>query len=208
MRPYVVGLTGGIGSGKSTIGDEFARLGVTVVDADAIAHALTAQGGGAIAAIREAFGDAFVSADGAMNRAAMRDRVFGRPQERTRLEAILHPMVRSESERQVRACASAYCVLMVPLLVEAAGSDPAWRDRFDRILVVDCREETQIERVKRRNGFDEAMVRRIMAAQASRAERLARADDVIDNDGPREGAAAKVQALHESYLARSARRSA
>ncbi|MBL8377297.1 MAG: dephospho-CoA kinase [Burkholderiales bacterium] len=208
MRRYVVGLTGGIGSGKSTIGDEFARLGVTVVDADAIAHALTAPGGGAIAAIREAFGDAFVTAEGAMDRAAMRERVFRQPQDRSRLEAILHPMVRSESERQVSACASAYCMLMVPLLVEAAGRDPAWRDRFDRILVVDCREETQIERVRRRNGFDEAAVRRIMAAQASRAARLAHADDVIDNDGPREGLAAQVAALHASYLARAARRPA
>ncbi|MFN0161032.1 MAG: dephospho-CoA kinase [Burkholderiales bacterium] len=208
MRPFVVGLTGGIGSGKSTIGDEFARLGTTIVDADAIAHSLTAPGGRAIAAIREAFGDAFIAADGSMDRAAMRERVFGRPEERARLEAVLHPLVRSESERQVRACASGYCMLMVPLLVEAARRDAAWRDRFNRILVVDCQEETQIERVKRRNGFDESAVRRIMAAQASRAERLAHADDVIDNDGPRKDLAAQVAALHADYLALAAGRPA
>lgn len=208
MRPYVVGLTGGIGSGKSTIADEFARLGVAIVDADAIAHSLTAPGGSAIAAIREAFGDTFIAADGSMDRAAMRERVFGRPEERARLEAILHPLVRSESARQVHACTSTYCMLMVPLLVEASRHDPAWRDRFDRILVVDCREETQIARVMSRNGFGEAAVRRIMAAQASRAERLAHADDVIENDGPREGLAARVAPFHESYLAQAALRPA
>jgi dephospho-CoA kinase len=202
-RPFVVGLTGGIGSGKSTVAQEFARLGVSVVDADALAHGLTAPGGAAIPAIRAAFGAAAIGPDGAMDRDAMRVRVFADPAQRVRLEAILHPLVRAESERLVRASASEYCLLMIPLLVEASARDARWRERFDRILVADCSEQTQVDRVMRRNGFDAQAVRRIMAAQATRAQRLAHADDIIDNDGDRARLPAQVALLHANYLAQA-----
>lgn len=204
-RPYVVGLTGGIGSGKSTVGARFAALGVAVIDADAIAHQLTAPGGAAIASIRAAFGEQAIGANGAMDRGRMRTLVFERPHARAELEAILHPLIRAETARQVAAASSLYCVLMVPLLVEAAARDPEhWRDRFDRILVADCREETQVRRVMARNGLDEATVRRIMAAQATREQRLAHADDVIDNEGEESGLADQVGGLHEKYMALAA----
>jgi dephospho-CoA kinase len=199
-KRLVVGLTGGIGSGKSTVGAAFERLGVTLVDADVIAHGLTASGGTAIPAIVEAFGTAFIRPSGAMDRDRMRAHVFAVPAARATLEAILHPMIRAETARQVAGARSAYCMLMVPLLVEASRRDPAWRERFDRILVADCREATQVKRVMSRNGFDEAAVRRIMAAQATRTERLAHADDVIDNDGDLAALAPQVERAHERYL--------
>lgn len=197
---FVVGLTGGIGSGKSTVGAEFAKLGVVVIDADAIAHALTAPGGAAIAPIRAVFGQEFIGADGALDRARMREHVFGQSANRERLEAILHPLIRAETARQAVAATSPYLMLMIPLLVEAAVRDPKWRERYDRILVADCSEATQVARVMARNGFSEDAVRRIMAVQATRAERLARADDVIDNDGPMSAQTPQVEHLHRAYL--------
>lgn len=203
----VVGLTGGIGSGKSTVASEFERRGIEVVDADAIAHALTAAGGAAIAAIRAAFGDDFIAESGAMDRERMRAHVFGRPGERGRLEAILHPMIREETARRLAAARSPYVILMIPLLVEAAARDPQhWRERYDRVLVADCREETQIVRVMARNGFDREAVLRIMAAQVDRATRLAHADDVIDNDGELATMAGGVARLHDKYLELAAAR--
>jgi dephospho-CoA kinase len=207
--PYAVGLTGGIGSGKSAAGAEFGKLGVAVIDSDAIAHAMTAPGGAAIEPIRAAFGAAFIGADGAMDRARMREHVFGEPAERARLEAILHPLIRAETSAQARAAVAgaqgpAYVILMIPLLVEAARRDQQWRARFDRIAVVDCSEATQVRRVMARNGFTEEAVRRIMAAQATRAERLAAADDVIDNDGAQAALAPQVARLHQTYLQLSA----
>lgn len=204
-RPYTVGLTGGIGSGKSAAGSEFERLGVAVIDSDAIAHALTAPGGAAIEPIRAAFGAEFIGADGAMDRARMREHVFRAPQERTRLEAILHPLIRAETEARARAAAarkagSPYVILMIPLLVEAARRDARWRERYDRIAVVDVPEAAQVARVMARNAFTEEAVRRIMAAQATRAERLAAADDVIDNAGPPAALAPQVARLHAMYL--------
>jgi dephospho-CoA kinase len=197
----VVGLTGGIGSGKSTVAADFARHGIRVIDADAIAHAMTAAGGAAIAPIRAAFGDAFINAQGAMDRDRMRAHVFGKADERTRLESILHPLIRAETARQMALADSAYVILMIPLLVEAAARDPEhWRDRYDRIVVADCAEETQIRRVMARNGFTSEAVRAIMAAQASRADRLAHADDVIDNDGALSTMRTAVDALHAKYL--------
>ncbi|HEX4328359.1 MAG TPA: dephospho-CoA kinase [Burkholderiales bacterium] len=207
--PYTVGLTGGIGSGKSAVGAEFEKLGVTVIDSDAIAHALTAPGGAAIEPIRAAFGASFIGTDGAMDRARMREHVFQAPAERARLEAILHPLIRAGSEARARAAvaaaalssaAPAYVILMVPLLVEAARRDPQWRARYRRIAVVDCSETTQVHRVMARNGYTEEAVRRIMAAQASRAERLAAADDVIDNEGAPAALAPQVARLHRVYL--------
>jgi dephospho-CoA kinase len=196
---YVVGLTGGIGSGKSAAAALFAERGITVVDTDAIAHSLTAPGGGAMAAIRAEFGAAVAGADGALDRAAMRAIVFADPGARKRLEAILHPMIRAESERLLAAdgVRAPYAILMVPLLVESGD----YRKRVDRVAVVDCAEATQIARVMSRNGLARAEVERILAAQASRAERLAAADDVIDNGGELAALAPQVELLHGKYLA-------
>jgi dephospho-CoA kinase len=165
---FVVGLTGGIGSGKSAVGDLFAARGIAVIDTDAIAHQLTAPGGAAMPAIRAEFGDAAATAEGALDRAAMRNIVFADPSARKRLEAILHPLIRIESERRLASADSPYAILMVPLLVESGD----YRKRVDRVAVVDCREETQIARVMRRNGLARPEVERILAAQASRAQRL------------------------------------
>ena len=201
IRPrLVIGLTGGIGSGKSTIGAAFERRGIALIDADGIAHAMTAPGGAGVEPIRRAFGPEFIAADGSMDRARMRSHVFGHPDARATLEAILHPLIRDETARQLAAATSAYAILMIPLLVEGARKDPRWRARFDRILVVDCSEATQVARVKARNGFDDDAVGRIMAAQATREERLTHADDVIDNDGGLDGVEPQVEALHRRYL--------
>jgi dephospho-CoA kinase len=195
-RKFVVGLTGGIGSGKSAAADEFARLGATVVDTDAIARELTEPGGAAMAHIRSLFGDAFVAPSGAMDRKAMRDHVFGNPVAKRALEGLLHPMIRAESERRIDRASGPYVVYVVPLLIES--KEP--RRRADRILVVDAPEATQISRVCSRSGLAEAEVRAIMAAQASRAERLAAADDVIDNGGSLDALREQVGALHARYV--------
>lgn len=195
--PWVVGLTGGIGSGKSAAADLLGRLGATVVDTDAIAHELTAPGGLAMPALAEAFGPDIVAADGSLNRPAMRTLAFSDPATRSRLEAILHPLIRAESRRRTEAASGPYVVLVVPLLLESGD----YRRRVGRVLVVDCPEETQISRVMARSRLSEAEVRRIMAAQASRAQRLAAADDVIENSGSLADLEARVQALHGRYLA-------
>ena len=200
---YVVGLTGGIGSGKSAVAHLFAERGIMVIDTDAIAHALTVPGGAAMAAIRAEFGDGVANADGALDRAAMRAMVFADPSARKRLEAILHPMIRRESERQLLASASRadppYAILMVPLLIESGD----YRKRVNRIAVVDCAETTQIARVMKRNGIARNEIERILAAQATRAERLAAADDVIDNDGDLAALPPQIERLHLQYLALS-----
>ena len=200
---YVVGLTGGIGSGKSAVARLFAERGITVVDTDAIAHALTKPGGAAMSAIRDEFGDHVADADGALDRAAMRAIVFADPSARRRLEAILHPMIRSESESQLAADAtrSPYAILVVPLLVESGD----YRKRADRVAVVDCAESTQIDRVMSRNGLARNDIERILEAQATRAERLAAADDVINNDGGLAELPAQVERLHQQYLTLSRR---
>jgi len=196
VKPYTVGLTGGIGSGKSAVAALFAGLGVDVVDTDEIAHALTRPGGEAIAAIRNAFGPGAIAADGALDRAAMRKLAFGDARARNRLEAILHPMIRKESSRRLERAAGPYAVLVIPLLVES-GVD---RSRTPRVLVVDCPEASQLERVMRRSGLPEAEVRAILAAQATRVQRLAAADDVIDNGGAPQALEGQVARLHEKYL--------
>ncbi len=195
--PFIVGLTGGIGSGKSAAADRFGERGAAVVDTDVIAHALTAPGGAAIEPIRAAFGDALIAADGALDRAAMRARVFAEPAERVRLEAILHPMIRDEGARQCAAAQAPYVVLVVPLLIESG----TYRERCARIVVVDCPEAVQIARVQARSGFSAAQVEAIMAVQIPRAERLAAADDVIDNGGDLPFLFAQVDALHRRYVA-------
>jgi dephospho-CoA kinase len=192
---YIVGLTGGIGSGKSAAAARFAERGAEVVDTDAIAHELTGPGGSAITTIATVFGPGILTADGALDRVAMRQRVFADPAERQRLEAILHPMIRAESDRRVAATLSDYVILMVPLLVESGD----YRQRVQRIAVVDCQRETQIQRVMARNGMSRDDVERILAVQASREQRLAVADDVIDNDGCLERMHARVDGLDAVY---------
>jgi dephospho-CoA kinase len=198
---FVVGLTGGIGSGKSAVADLFAARGVVVIDTDAIAHQLTAPGGAAMPAIGAEFGAAVATPEGAHDRAAMRSIVFADASARKRLEAILHPMIRNESERRLASADSPYAILMVPLLVESGD----YRKRVDRVAVVDCREQTQIDRVMQRNGLSRPEVERILAAQATRAERLAAADDVIDNDGALAELAPRIERLHAAYLASAGR---
>jgi len=191
----VVGLTGGIGSGKSAAADEFARLGATVVDTDAIAHELTEQGGGAVPQIERLFGQEFVR-DGRMDRSRMRQRVFGDASAKEALESLLHPLIREESKRRIAAATGPYVVHVVPLLVES----PDYRRRVDRVLVVDAPEEIRVARVRERSGLAEDEVRAIMRTQAARDTRLAAADDVIDNAGPLEALRKQVAALHEKYL--------
>ena len=175
-----IGLTGGIGSGKSTAARALAALGAHVVDTDAIAHRICAPGGEAIGPLREAFGDAAIGADGAMDRAAMRERVFTDPDARRRLEGVLHPIIRQVTEREAAAAApGAVVVFDVPLLAESAG----WRERVDRVLVIDCDEATQVRRVMTRSGWTEEAVRRVIAQQATRERRRAIADAVILNEG-------------------------
>ena len=194
----VVGLTGGIGSGKSTVADAFVALGVTVIDTDAIAHELSSVQGGAIPEILAAFGAGVLGPDGALDRTAMRRRVFSDRAAKDRLEAILHPMIRRESERRCQnAVNTPYVVLVVPLLVENNN----YGQLVDRVLVVDCEEALQIERVIARSGLAEDEVRAIMAAQATRAERLAAANDVLMNDQGRETLRVRVADLHRRYLA-------
>jgi dephospho-CoA kinase len=196
VKPYTVGLTGGIGSGKSTVAELFAKLGVNAIDTDEIAHELTRPGGEAIAAIRAAFGAEVIAPDGSLDRATLRGLVFRDVQARKRLEAILHPLIRVESDRRVQGATSPYAILVIPLLVEG-GVD---RSRIARVLVVDCPESGQIERAMRRSGLPEAEVRAIVASQATREQRLAAADDVIDNSGAPEALKNQVSRLHEKYL--------
>ena len=195
MKRFVVGLTGGIGSGKSAAAEEFAKLGATVVDTDAIAHELTEKGGAAVGEIERAFGKAFIS-NGAMDRKRMRERVFADPHAKKTLEQILHPMIRAESARRIAAAAGPYVVHVVPLLIES----PDYGKRVDRVLVVDVPEQTQLERVRTRSALSEEAVRAIMRTQAPRAERLAAAHDVIDNAGSRDALRTQVAALHQKYL--------
>lgn len=198
---YVVGLTGGIGSGKTAVADLFAALGAGVVDTDAIAHELTAPGGAGITSIAARFGQGVIAADGRLDRARMREIAFADGNARKDLEEILHPLIRAESRRRVAESDASYVVLVVPLLVESGN----YRAVVDRIAVVDCTRETQIARTMARSGLDRAQVERIMNAQVARETRLAAADDVIDNDGPRENLPPQVERLHRKYLRSAAK---
>jgi len=193
-------MTGGIGSGKSSVAQLFVAEGVTVIDADAFAHDLTGPGGAAMAAIRAAFGDEMVDVNGALDRARMRSAAFADASVRKRLEAILHPMIGAATEQRAAAATSPYVVLMIPLLVES-GAAPR---RCDRVLVVDCPEEEQIRRVMARSKLKQEEVEAIMATQASRTARLAQADDVIDNGGAPSQLPPQVDALHRRYLSLAA----
>ena len=166
------------------------------MDTDAIAHALTAPRGQAIPAIEEAFGPEYIDSHGALDRAAMRQRVFTEPGAKLRLEAILHPMIRDAANARLEEAAAPYSILVVPLLVESGN----YQNRLDRVLVVDCDEDVQVARTTARSGLEEAQVRAIMASQVSRPKRLAAADDVIDNNGDIARLRAQAEALHDNYL--------
>ncbi len=194
---YIIGLTGGIGSGKSTVADLLAAKGAALVDTDVIAHQLTAPHGAAMTAIAEAFGADVVAADGSLDRAAMRRLAFSDPAAKTRLEEILHPLIRQRSDEACQqAKAAPYIVLVVPLLVESAN----YRRRIDRLLVVDCDEATQIARVMQRSALSAEQVRAIIATQATRAARLAVADDVLRNDGNMAELLPQIERLHQQFL--------
>jgi dephospho-CoA kinase len=194
---FAVGLTGGIGSGKSTVSDLFAELGTPVIDTDAIAHQLTAPGGAALEAIHALFGDRVMQADGTLDRAALRRRVFSDPAARHQLEAILHPCIRQKVEQTLATLTAPYVLIVIPLLVETGG----YREVLNRILVVDCPEDVQIARVMARSGLTRDEATAILAAQAGRAERLAAADDVIVNTASPEALRTQVATLHRRYLA-------
>ncbi len=200
---FKIGLTGGIGSGKSRVADMLAEWGATLVDTDEIARALTAVGGAAMPAIEAEFGAQALTPDGALNREWMRERAFSDPQARLRLEAVLHPIISEETRRQAAAATGSYLVFVVPLLVESLTR---WRGRVDRICVVDCDPDTQVARVQARSGLTEPAIRRIMAAQAARETRLDIADDVITNDGATSPEQLRAQAkiLHDRWLALAA----
>lgn len=195
-----IGLTGGVGCGKSTVARIFAELGASVVDTDRIAHALTAADGAAMPAIATAFGQAVIAVDGSLDRAAMRARAFADPDSRRRLEQILHPLIHAEARRQMAAVTTPCVILVVPLLIENL---PTYRGDLEYIVVVDCDEQQQIERTARRPGVGVEQARAILAAQSPRATRLAIADAVIDNRGDPEALRAQVQRLHRAFLTQS-----
>lgn len=198
---FTIGLTGGIGCGKTTVADMFAARGAAVVDTDQIAHSLTAPHGAAMPALLAEFGAGFATPEGALDRARMRALVFSDPGARTRLEAILHPRIREATAAAALLATGPYTIFVVPLLIESG----TWKERVARILAIDCAEETQVARVMARNGLPEAQVRAIMGAQVSRARRLREADDVILNDDGLAALEPQVERLHAFYLDEAAR---
>jgi dephospho-CoA kinase len=196
-RPFCIGLTGGIGCGKSSAANIFAELGAAVVDTDEIAHELAGPTGAALPAIRQAFGADYLAADGGLDRARMRRLVFSDTGARKRLEAILHPLIHNESRARVAAARQPYVILVVPLLLETG----AYSDLIKRILVVDCDEAQQIARTTSRSGLSAAEVRAIMAAQVAGTARLAAADDVLHNNADLKRLRREAEVLHAKYLA-------
>ena len=197
---FIVGLTGGIGSGKSAVADAFAALSIDVTDTDRLAHALTAPGTPGFDAVVGAFGAGLVRPDGTLDRAALRRTAFGDPVARVRLEAILHPMIGEAAQDEIARWRSPYGILVVPLLLERGGL----RSRVQRILVVDCPEDEQVRRVAARSGLAADEIRAIMATQISRAARLAGADDILDNAGAQAAVAPQVAELDRRYRALAA----
>ncbi|MEO8486088.1 MAG: dephospho-CoA kinase [Betaproteobacteria bacterium] len=198
----VVGLTGGIGSGKSAVAAAFDALGAPIVDADAIAHELSAPGRAGHRMVLSALGAAYLAPDGTLDRARLREHAFADASVRHRLEAALHPPIRAEIARRVAAWRAPYGILVVPLLLERGGT----ASLVDRVLVVDCAEDEQVRRAVKRSDLSPDAVRAIMAVQLPRAERLARADDVLDNSGAPEAIAPAVARLDAAYRARAAAR--
>ena len=190
-----IGLTGGIGSGKTTIADLFSELDVPVIDADTIAREVVASGSQALEQIRLSFGERVIAADGSLDRSAMRELIFADTEQKRKLEAIVHPKVRQSILKRVASLDASYCIISVPLLVESGMVK-----LVDRVLVVDCPVEIQIQRVTKRDRLDETIVRAIIASQASREQRKALADDLIDNASPDSMLAEQVKKLHNLYL--------
>lgn len=201
-RPFVVGLSGGIGSGKSTVADRFQARGAGIVDTDAIAHEITTPGGAAIAAIRARFGERYLNNDGSLNRAAMRTLVFSDAEAKKALENIMHPLIGAQVRGSVFGRSEPYLLLVVPLLFETG----AYADLVDRVLIVDCPEHVQVERVMRRNALSDSEVRAIMATQLTREARLARADDIIDNGRAEAALETQVLELDACYRRLAAQR--
>lgn len=200
-KAFSVGLTGGIGCGKTTVADMFAALGASVIDTDQIAHSLTAPHGAAMPALLAEFGEDFATPEGALDRAKMRALVFSDATARARLEAILHPRIRDATAAAAAIATGPYTIFVVPLLIESG----TWRERVTRVLAIDCSEETQVARVMTRSGLSAEQVRAIMAAQVTRAQRLAAADDVINNDEGLDELRPQVERLHAHYLSYSKR---
>jgi dephospho-CoA kinase len=192
---YIVALTGGIGSGKSTVADAFARHGVTVVDADVIARQVVEPGTPALAAIAKRFGNEMLQPDGRLNRAALRQRIFSNPDEKSWLNQLLHPLIHQKTQCQLAQVTSPYALWVVPLLVENN-----LQARADRVLVVDVDNETQLARTIARDGISRQQAQNILSAQVTREQRLAAADDIIDNSGTAQGIEPLVAALHRRYL--------
>lgn len=193
---FRLGLTGGIGSGKTTVANFFAELGASIIDTDAIAHQLTAPNGDAIPIIELFFGGAAIQTDGALNRSYMRDCIFQDASKKKQLETILHPLIRLEAERQALLAQGNYLIFVVPLLFESGN----WQNRVDQIAVVDCHVETQIQRVIQRNGLARVQVEAIIKSQATRSNRLAIADVVIDSEQSLMQLKKQVTTLHQVYL--------
>lgn len=190
-----IGLTGGIGSGKTSVSDIFAGLGVPVIDTDVVARQLTARGGAALAGIRAAWGGEVLRPDGELDRDALRRRIFADPAERRQLESILHPLIRRQVVAALAELDAPYVVVVIPLLVETGG----YRELLDRVLVVDCPESLQLERVGARSGLRAEEVSAIIAAQTDRASRIAAADDVIANDADKRSLRDQVLSLDAKY---------
>ena len=194
MTRLCVGLTGGIGSGKSTVAELFGELGAAVIDTDAISHELTKPNGQAMPGIRSAFGDRFMDPSGALDRSKMRHLIIADASAKVRLEHILHPMILDACKKKMQEPAP-YHMLMAPLLLEA----PDFLKLVDRVLLIDCTEQHQIDRVMQRSSLSEAEIRAIIALQLPRAERIRHADDIIENNGTREDLHPRIAALHRRY---------
>ena len=194
-----VGITGGLGSGKTTISQLFEELGVPVIDTDVISRQLTSLNGGAIPRIREVFGETVFQPDGNLDRGTLRAQIIADEQVRKLLETILHPMIMDEVSRKIAAISSPYVLVVVPLLVETGAYD----EMLDRVLVVDCDEQTQVKRALARGGWSEVEIHGMIGKQASREQRLERADDVINTDCKLDELVGRVKALHEKYLGKA-----
>ena len=195
LSSFVVGVSGGIGSGKTTVTDLFKALGIEVIDADVIARQVVEPGSNALQKIVDEFGPDIITRNGQLDRAKLREMIFRESQLKTWLNALLHPLIRDQMALQTQQAQSPYCILSVPLLVENNLNDSV-----DRVLIVDVLEQTQLDRTLKRDTVDPQQIKSIMKSQATREQRLAIADDIIDNNGVQEGLVAQVHKLHQHYL--------
>ncbi|MDH5786150.1 MAG: dephospho-CoA kinase [Chromatiales bacterium] len=190
-----IGLTGGIGCGKSRVCNLFVKLGIPIIDSDQIARELVEPGSNGLYMVTQEFGDAILHNDGTLDRAKLRELVFADKERRQKLEAILHPLIRQEMQRLIDNLNAAYVILAIPLLLEKG-----WQSEIDRVVVVDCSESQQMERAQHRDGSSAETIRHIINSQIRRSERLAAADDIIDNSGPVDALLPQVERLHQRYL--------